>query len=109
MTYNPFYHALYDEGAETRFVRDMMGVPVRNDDEAEFFRKSVVAGIPIIGDYLKAKDSLRYAQDYMDNRNLSFGNIKYPYINNLSYGISRDSRSMYGSLNFVSSNIRRLY
>lgn len=102
---NPFKEAFSDRGTQF-FLNKMLGISVRTPDEAEFFRKSVVAGIPGVGNWYKVQDQLRYAQDYMDNRNLSFSGIKYPYINSLSAPISAGVGAGY---NFVSSNVTRLY
>lgn len=62
----------------------------------------MISGFPVIGDFVKQLDNWNYINDYMANRGLSWSDVKYP---------SRISGSGgFGStLNYVSSNIERLY
>lgn len=64
--------------------------------------KYVASGFPVIGGVIRQLDNWNYINDYMTNRGLSWSDVKYP---------SRISGSgSFGStLNFVSSNIGRLY
>jgi len=36
------------------------------------------SGYPIIGDYMQAKDSERWINDYFKNRHISWKDVKYP-------------------------------
>lgn len=60
-------------------------------------------GIPVIGDFLKAKDQWNHDTDYLRNRGLNWSDVKYTGMNSSAYtGISR-------GYSFVSDNIRHLY
>lgn len=72
------------------------------DDRTMYYLRSVVSGIPIVGDILRAQDRVRYMDDYLDNRGLSYSDILYPSMTVGYQGVS-------GLANFVSSNIERLY
>lgn len=69
----------------------------------EFVNKSVylASNIPVIGDVLKAVDTMRYYDDYMGNRGLTWADVEYP--------TRLDSAGFRGLTNFVSSNIEKLY
>lgn len=63
--------------------------------------KSILAGVPILGDIQRSIDNYNYYNDYMRNRGLSWADVRYPSrISTLSFG---------GTLNFVSKNIDKLY
>lgn len=47
--------------------------------------------VPILGDFSRAWDNLMYAKDYMDNRGISWSDVKYP---TLAFG----SGGLYGGL-----------
>lgn len=68
-----------------------------------FINQAVYIGsnIPVVGDVLKAVDTLRYYDDYFTNRGLTWADVEYPTRLN-SAGFS-------GLTNYVSSNIERLY
>lgn len=69
----------------------------------EFVNKSIylASNIPVVGDVLKAVDTVRYYDDYMDNRGLTWADVEYP--------TRLGSSGFSGLTNFVSSNIERLY
>lgn len=81
---------------------------VMDIDEAN--RKKVISmasGLPVIGDLLKASDQYNYTQDYLDNRGMSWEQLKYPALVNVGGGgFVSGLRS--GS-QYVSRNIERLY
>ncbi len=59
-----------------------------------------VSGIPIVGDIARSYDNWSYLNDYLENRGISWDDVKYP----------TRLGSMYSSVpSFVSSNIERLY
>lgn len=68
--------------------------------------KNFMSGIPVIGSYFTMSDQTKYMQDYLDNRGLSWTDIKYPTLTGNTSGYSSLGRSM---TNFVSSNIKNLY
>lgn len=72
------------------------------DDRTMYYIRSFVSGIPIIGDFLEAQDKVRYMDDYVKNRGLSYSDILYPSMTVGYRGVS-------GLANFVSSNIENLY
>lgn len=59
------------------------------------------SGLPLVGGLFSTVDNYRYYSDYMKNTGLTWADVKYP---------ARMSVGGYGSaLNYVSSNIKRLY
>ena len=59
------------------------------------------SGLPGIGPIIKAQDNWNYINDYMENRGLSWSDVKYPSrLGNSGAG---------GVVSFVSSNIEKLY
>ena len=63
----------------------------------------VLAGVPIVGDVIRAVNGYRQIEDYLENTGLSWSDIEYP-------GTGIAGMSSVGSvMNFVSSNIERLY
>lgn len=65
--------------------------------------RMLMGGVPLIGDILRAQDNYRYYDDYLRNRGLSWSDVKYPTRLNSGLG------GAYGTLNYVSKNILRLY
>ena len=59
-----------------------------------------VSGIPIVGDLARSYDNWSYLNDYMENRGITWDQIKYP---------TRLGSSYSAVPSFVSSNIKRLY
>lgn len=74
-----------------------------DDYLAAFVNQGVylASNIPVLGDVLRAVDTMRYYDDYMSNSGLSWSDVRYPTRLNSS-GFS-------GLTNFVSRNIERLY
>lgn len=63
--------------------------------------RSILSGVPILGDIQRSIDNYNYYNDYMRNRGLSWADVRYPSrIPSLSFG---------STLNFVSKNIEELY
>lgn len=61
----------------------------------------IASSLPGIGPIIQAQDNWNYINDYMENRGLSWSDVKYA---------SRLGNSGVGGLvSFVSSNIARLY
>lgn len=61
----------------------------------------IASDLPGIGPIIQAQDNWNYINDYMENRGLSWADVKY---------VSRLGRSRSGGIvSFVSSNIGRLY
>jgi len=71
------------------------------DDDDKQKVKYFVSGIPIIGEFIKNVDDYTYTRDYLKNRGMSWKDVKYPAL--------RSGQSYGSQLNFVSSNISRLY
>lgn len=94
------FQYLYDNVTWDDFGRQMF-----DSDEwkkAMFF----ISGLPVVGDIAVMADSYRSFQDYMKNSGLTWSDILYPALTGRKYGVSS---SAYGALNFVSSNLNRLY
>lgn len=70
----------------------------------QYRARAYLAGFPVVGGILKARDNWNYMHDYMTNRGLPWSDIQYP-----SRTIGGVDASIGGSLNFVSNNIERLY
>lgn len=64
------------------------------------------SSLPVIGDFMKASDNYQYMNDYLDNRGMSWSDMKYP---TRQSGSGYGSSSLRGSYNFVSDNIKYLY
>lgn len=65
-----------------------------------------LSGLPFVGDIGYMADSFRSFNDYMKNAGLTWNDVMYPWIAGRRFGASQ---SAYGALNFVSTNIRKLY
>lgn len=64
--------------------------------------KFYFADVPFVGSVVRAFDQSNYYSDYMRNRGLSWSDVQYP-------SLMRGSGGVGSGLNFVSSNIERLY
>lgn len=76
-----------------------------DSDVAAYWRNwagYIGSSMPILGDFIRSRDNWNYINDYLDNRGLSWSDVKYPS------RVVGASTSGYG-LNFVSSNIENLY
>lgn len=72
------------------------------DPRSKYYLKSFAGGLPIIGPMLQASDNVRYMDDYLRNRGMTYDQIKYPMRNAGLQGLG-------SQVNFVSRNIRKLY
>lgn len=79
------------------------------DARDRYYFWASVSGIPGVGSYLGAIDSVRYMDDYMSRRGLSYSDILYPTRTTGYQGVSHASSGTVGSVSFVSSNIKKLY
>lgn len=61
------------------------------------------ANLPVYGDWLRARDNFNYISDYLRNNDMNWSDILYPS------RVTGSGSSPYGSLNFVSSNLKKLY
>lgn len=71
-------------------------------DRDIYYAESMLSALPFFGSFYQARDKVSYMDDYLDNRGLSYGDIKYPSMTAGYQGVS-------GLANYVSSNIERLY
>ena len=71
-------------------------------DRSRYYLDSFARGIPGVGSALVAQDNLRYMDDYLRNRGMSYSDIRY---------VSRTSgaQSLGSSVNYVSKNVEKLY
>lgn len=60
----------------------------------------IVSGVPIVGDIARSYDNWSFLNDYMENRGISWADVKYP---------TRLGSTYSAVPAFVSSNIERLY
>lgn len=60
----------------------------------------------LYGSLRKFKDAQRYMDDYLSNRNMDYSDIRYP---SMTVGYQATANMSNDVLNFVSSNILRLY
>lgn len=65
--------------------------------------KYLLANFPVLGGFVRSLDNMNYMNDYLKNRGLSWTDVRYA--SRLSGSGSLGS----GGLNYVSSNIYKLY
>jgi hypothetical protein len=70
--------------------------------KGRYMAKTTVAGLPVIGDLYRSYDNMRYMEDYLENRGLSWDDIKYPTRTQGLQGVG-------SVLSYVSRNVERLY
>lgn len=94
-------------GSTPKALSQLFGGADRSDWNDDHWRKwyqisAIASSIPVVGDYVKYRDNMRYMDDYLSKRGLSYRDIRYP---------TRTVAGQYGkgTLNFVSSNIKKLY
>lgn len=83
-------------------VKSLMYIYDNLDGKYRYMLQTTVAGLPIIGDIYRSYDNMRYMEDYIRNRGLSWDDIKYPTRTQGMQGIG-------STLNYLSKNIYRLY
>lgn len=110
----PYYPQYAGRSVPDRFkaAKDMMGMAgssldtlgtvmgLSQDDKKEM--EYLLSGTPVIGDLLGLRDNYQFMSDYLKNRGMSWGDMKYP-------GRERAGSSAWSGVNFVSKNISRLY
>jgi len=72
------------------------------DAKYQYMVQTTVAGLPLIGDLYRSYDNMRYMNDYIENRGLSWEDIKYPTRTQGMQGVG-------SVLSYVSKNVERLY
>lgn len=97
--YSPEFSYLYDDYWE-KFGADIF----QSDQWKQLM--FAISGLPVVGDIAVMADSFRSFNDYMSNTGLTWADIVYPALTGRKFGTSH---SAYGALNFVSSNIGKLY
>lgn len=92
------------KGSTPEALRQIFGGAPQSEDVARLMYQvsSVATAIPVLGDFVRARDDWRYMDDYMRNRGLSYRDLKYP---SRTVGGSE----FRGSVSFVSSNVTKLY
>lgn len=83
-------------------VKSLMDIYDNLDGKYRYMLQTTVAGLPIIGDIYRSYDNMRYMEDYINNRGLSWDDIKYPTRTQGMQGFG-------SALNYLSKNIYRLY
>lgn len=78
---------------------EMLGL----DDDQAAFLDWFASNVPIFGDFVKMRDNFNYIMDYMKNYGLDWSDMRYPS------KVTGSGSSPFGSLNFVSSNLKKLY
>lgn len=63
---------------------------------------TAASALPIIGPIIQAYDNMKYMDDYTRNRGIGYEDILYP-------SHTRGAQGLGSAVNFVSSNINRLY
>lgn len=75
---------------------------VENNEEYNKFAW-LTADFPVVGWMTKLIDNVGWIKDYMENTGIDWSDMKYPtHVRGAGSGV-------YGTMNFVSSNIARLY
>lgn len=70
----------------------------------QYRAQALLAGFPVVGGIIRARDNWNYMNDYMTNMGLSWSDIRYP-----TRTVAGVDGSVGGFLNFVSHNVERLY
>lgn len=60
-------------------LHELANTPVVSESQAKAL-KYMLADVPIMGDMIRAGDSYRAMSDYLRNRGMSWGDVKYPGI-----------------------------
>lgn len=70
-----------------------------------------MSGVPFVGDFIRAYDQNAYFNDYLNNRNIDWANIKYPSLNigAGSYASAASNLAYGGAYAYVSKNLMSLY
>lgn len=74
-------------------------------ERMRYYMDVVMGGMPVVGGFFKAYDDMRYMDDYLSNRGLSYDDILYP---SRTVGSSLGA-AVGGGVSFVSKNIEKLY
>ena len=74
--------------------------------QQKYYFEAMASNTPIIGGYFRARDAVKYMNDYLVNRGLTYEDILYPSMTTGFSGVAGGSSAM---VNYVSSNIERLY
>ena len=72
------------------------------DSRSKYIVDTTLGGLPFVGGVFRSMDNVRYMDDYLRNRGMSYSDILYP---NRTAG----AQGLGASMNFVSKNIVRLY
>lgn len=87
------------------YLRDLWDNP-----RTKYQLQGIIGGLPYVGEfatsYWQTQDNLRYWDDYLRNRGMSWSDIRYP---SRSVGYGSYVGATRASLNFVSHNVSRLY
>lgn len=83
-------------------VNNLFDIYDNLDGKYRYMLQTTVAGLPVIGDIYRSYDNMRYMEDYIRNRGLSWDDIKYPTRTQGMQGVG-------STLNYLSKNIYRLY
>lgn len=94
----PWYGEGFDNSPAGRLYHWFTDYPTSED---QYRQQSFLAGLPIIGSYYSSRDNTQYLSDYMRNTGLDWSDLKYPS-RTVGWGNS-------GQINFLSSNVKKLY
>lgn len=96
--YNKYINGMSNAGWKA--VMDLIGLDQGDANRAQ----AMLSNVPVIGDVLQWQQKNEQFTDYLDNRDLSWSDVKYPALQGLGVGsVARSASS------FVSKNIDRLY
>lgn len=85
-------------GSSLDTLGTVMGLSQDDKKEMEF----LLSGAPVAGDLLGLRDNYQWMADYLKNRGMTWGDMKYP-------GRSNYGGAAWSGVNFVSKNIGKLY
>lgn len=74
----------------------------KQDARTKYILKTAASSLPFVGPILQAYDNIRYMDDYTRNRGIDYEDILYP-------SRTQGAQGLGSAVNFVSSNINRLY
>ncbi len=93
------------------YKMDIFGYPITLFDESRDIiprgvnnqLRGILSGAPVIGGIIRSEDNWNYYNDYLNNRGMSWDDVRYPARSISGLG------GFYGGISYISRNIVHLY